>query len=161
MLYLLIICIVICAIVCWCKIHDIIYSDCDYNHHYCLYKKLRRHMYLSIILLIFIILSVIVGTVIACNSDFLSITTEESSNTYQVTDFSAVKSKKNLSFDGDYETNYSITIEDDFLIKISSQDSDTKIICDNYNPTTVTIEKNHYFKWWFLSTVDAYKYTFS
>lgn len=64
-----------------------------------------------------------------------------------ITEFSAAKSKNSILFDGDYETNYSFIIEDNFLIKISSNDSDTEIICDNYNPTTVTVEEHHYFKW--------------
>lgn len=159
MLYLLVICIVVCGVVCWCKSEELIYSDCDYNHHFCLYKKLRRQMYLSIILLIFFIVGTIVGTIFTSCSDFLSVTTEESSNTYQVTDFSAEKSTYNLI--GNYETKYSITIEDNFLIEISSEDFGTEIICDNYNPTTVTVEESHYFKWWFLCPCNTYTYILS
>lgn len=160
MLYLLIICIIVFAIVCLCKREDLIYSDCDYNHHFCLYKKLRRHMYLSIILLIFFIVGTIAGTIFTSCSDFLSVTTEKSSNTYQITDFSAVKSKNDLIGADYYETKYSFIIEDNFFTKISSRDSDIEIICDNYNPTTVTIEENHYFKLWFLCPCDTYTYTF-
>ncbi len=154
MLYLLIICIVWCGVVCW-SIEELNYSSINDKE---LYIKLRHHLYLAVPLLIFFIVSAIVGTVIVCNSDFLSITTEESSNTYQITDFSAEKSTYNLI--GNYETKYSITIEDNFFIEISSEDFGTEIICDNYNPTTVTIEENHYFKLWFLCPCDTYTYTF-
>lgn len=158
MLYLLIICIVWCGVVCWSKIEDLNY--CPINDKE-LYIKLRHHLYLAVPLLIFFIVSAIVGTVIVCNSDFLSITTEESSNTYQVTDFSAEKSKNNLLFDDDYETNYLFIIENNFIVEISSKDLDTEIICDNYNPTTVTVEEHHYFKLWFLCPCDTYTYLFS
>lgn len=157
MLYLLIICIIVCAAVCWQKADEL--SCITENKDYI--KKLHRHMYLAIIMLIFFIISSIVGTVFVCNSNFLSITTEGSSNTYQVTDFSASKSKNNLLFDGDYETIYSITIEDNFLIEISSQDFGTEVICDTYNPTTITIDEEHYFKWWFMCSYDTYTYKLS
>lgn len=158
MLYLFIILILACVVICTKKKYDVYYYPSSDKE---LFKKSKRHLCLAIILLIFFIVSAIVGTVIACNSDFLSITTEESSDTYQVTEFSALKSKNNLFFDGDYETNYSIIIEDNFLIRISSKDSDTEIICDSYNPTRVTIEEEHYFKWWFLCPYDTYTYKLS
>lgn len=157
MLYLLIIFSIVCGVVFWCKRNDLIYGDCDYSHHYCLYNKLRYHMYLSIILFIFFTVSAIVGTVIVCNSDFLNTTTEESSNTYQVTDFSAEKNTYNLI--GDYEIKYSITVEDNFLIDVSSKNFGVEIICDNYNPTIVTVEESHCFNWWFLFPYNTFTYT--
>lgn len=157
MLYLLVIFIIVFAVVCIPdKIGDMCY--CSINEKG-LYKKLKRKLYLEIILIVFFIVITISGTIFTSCSDFLSVTTEESSNTYQVTDFSAEHSPYNLI--GNYETKYSITIEDNLLIEISSRDSGTEIICDNYNPKTVKIEESHYFKWWFLCPYDTYTYTLS
>lgn len=158
MLYLLIICIVWCGVVVWSKAEELLY-EVDYHTEKDLYIKLRHHIYLAITLLVLFIISAVVGTIFTSCSDFLSVTTEESSNTYQVTDFSAEKSAYNLI--GDYETKYSITIEDNYLIEISTTDSGVEVICNNYNPTTVTFEEKHYFKWWFLSSYTTYTYTLS
>ena len=156
MLYLLIICIVWCGVVVWSKAKELLY-EVDYHTEKDLYIKLRHHIYLAITLLVLFIISAVVGTIFTSCSDFLSVTTEESSNTYQVTDFSAEKSAYNLI--GDYETKYSITIEDNYLIEISTTDSGVEVICNNYNPTTVTFEEKHYFKWWFLFPCDTFTYT--
>lgn len=161
MLYLLIIGFVWCAVVFWGNLEYLnLYFDVPTKkEELALYKERKRHMCLSLILLIVFFISAIVGTVIVCNSNFLSMTTDESSNTYQVTEFSAEKSTYNLV--GDYETKYSITIEDNFLIEISTRDVGVEVICNNYNPTTVTFEEKHYFKWWFLSPYASYTYTLS
>lgn len=155
MLYLLVISIIVCAVVCWLDKEKLYLFNINEKD---LFKRTQRHMYLSIILILFFTISAVVGTVIVCNSNFLSITTEESSNTYKVTDFSAERSAYNLV--GDYETKYSITV-DNLLIEVSSQDIGVEIICNNYKPTTVTVEESHYFKWWFLSPYDTCTYTLS
>lgn len=159
MLYLLVIFIIVFAVVCVSKIRGLYYCPIDVWEN----KKWKRYLYLEIILfvlvLVFFIVSTIAGTIFTSCSDFLSVTTGETSNTYQVTDFSAEHSTYNLI--GNYETKYSITIEDNLLIEIISQDFGTKIICDNYNPKTVKIEESHYFKWWFLCPYDTYTYTLS
>ncbi len=156
MLYLLVIFIIVFAVACVPDtINDIYYCPIKNKG---LYKKWKR-LYLEIIFIVFFIVITIAGTIFTSCSDFLSVTTGETSNTYQVTDFSAEHSTYNLI--GNYETKYSITIEDNLLIDISSQDFGTKIICDNYNPKTVKIEESHYFKWWFLFPYDTYTYTLS
>lgn len=157
MLYILIICIMVCILVCANKMDCLEYLDYSgISITDELYIKSKRHLYLARIFFVFFIVSAFAGTVIMCNSDFLT-TGEQSSNTYQVTEFSAERSTYNLI--GDYETKYTITVEQNFKIEISSKDSGTEIICDNYNPKTVTVEENHYFKWWFLCPYDTYTYT--
>ncbi len=155
MLYLLIICIVWCGVVVWSKAKELLY-EVDYHTEKDLYIKLRHHIYLAITLLVLFIISAVVGTIFTSCSDFLSVTTEESSNTYQVTDFSAEKSAYNLI--GDYETKYSITIEDNYLIEISTTDSGVEVICNNYNPSMVTVEESHCFNWWFLFPCNTFTY---
>lgn len=58
-------------------------------------------------------------------------------------------------------TKYSFTVNDNFSVKSISENKNTKITCNTYNPTTVNIVERHYFKWWFLCTYDTYTYTFS
>lgn len=160
MLYLLIICIVLSGVVFWEKLEDLdlLCFVTNEKQKKELLKEKRQFILVGI-LLIFFTVSTIAGTIVTSCSDFLSMTTEKSSNTYQVTDFSAKKEAYNLI--GDYETKYSITIDDNLLIEISSQDFGTEIICNNYNPTTVILEERHYFKWWFLSPYTTYTYTLS
>lgn len=160
MLYILIICIIVCIFVCANKMDflDYLADSVGISITNDLYIKSKRHLHLVIIFLVFFIISAVIGTVIMCNSDFLT-PVEQSSNTYQVTDFSAERSTYNLI--GDYEIKYTITVEENFKIVISSKDYGTEIICDNYNPKTVTVEESHCFKWWFLCPYDTYTYTLS
>ena len=124
-------------------------------------KAYKRYSFFSkaiIIAFVVIVIVALAGTVYVCNSDFLT-TTEQSNSTYQVTDFNVKRSQYNLI--GEYETKYTATVEENFNIEVSDKSIGTEIICNNYNPTTITVEENHYFKWWFLCPYDTYTYTFS
>lgn len=118
-----------------------------------------RYTYLSAILLVVFITSALFGTIIVCNSNFLSVTTYESTNIYQVTEFSAVD--KNYNFMGKRITEYSFIADDNLSVKSISDNAHTKVICNNYKPTRVMIRENRYLKCWFLCPYDTYTYMFS
>ena len=160
MLYILIIlCIVLCIV--RFILFNIFKNISEYNTALEAMKAYKRYSFFSkaiIIAFVVIVIVALAGTVYVCNSDFLT-TTEQSNSIYQVTDFNVKRSQYNLI--GEYETKYTATVEENFKMEISDKSIGTEIICNNYNPTTVTVEENHYFKWWFLCPYDTYTYTFS